>query len=216
MVPCSFPRENILLLHSCASLSHKKKNELSAIFAKTRPNIDNVVIQLSSVSLCLFCFWVLLLLLKLVSLIIFLCDWQRKSLRERDSFLGFCCLLLLTSLAFSLAKLITNDLTFIRRTRSFLFSPFFCGFLEKRREEEVGWETKEGRMSTTSSSNGLLPTSMSGRHDDVEAGGSARTQDEHHEQLEHDPDDPFDLDNTKNASAASLRRWRVCLFFFFF
>lgn len=57
MVPCSFPRENILLLlHSCASLSHKKKNELSAIFAKTRPNIDNVVIQLSSVSLCLFCF----------------------------------------------------------------------------------------------------------------------------------------------------------------
>ncbi|KAH0904042.1 hypothetical protein HID58_043545 [Brassica napus] len=63
-------------------------------------------------------------------------------------------------------------------------------------------------MSTTSSSNGLLPTSMSGRHDDVEAGGSDRTQDEHHEQLEHDPDDPFDLDNTKNASAQSLRRWR--------
>lgn len=68
---------------------------------------------------------------------------------------------------------------------------------------------REDTMSTTSSSNGLLPTSMSGRHDDVEAGGSDRTQDEHHEQLEHDPDDPFDLDNTKNASAQSLRRWRV-------
>ena len=68
-------------------------------------------------------------------------------------------------------------------------------------------------MSTTSS-NGLLLTSMSGRHDDMEA-GSARTDHSDHEELEHDPDDPFDLDNTKNASAASLRRWRVCLFFFF-
>ncbi|CAF1705252.1 unnamed protein product [Brassica oleracea] len=67
-------------------------------------------------------------------------------------------------------------------------------------------ETKEGRMSTTSS-NGLLLTSMSGRHDDMEA-GSARTDHSDHEELEHDPDDPFDLDNTKNASAASLRRWR--------
>ncbi|KAH0934483.1 hypothetical protein HID58_011600 [Brassica napus] len=61
-------------------------------------------------------------------------------------------------------------------------------------------------MSTTSS-NGLLLTSMSGRHDDMEA-GSARTDHSDHEELEHDPDDPFDLDNTKNASAASLRRWR--------
>lgn len=117
------------------------------------------------------------------------------------------CLLLLTSLAFSLAKLITNDLL-SEKGRFYLLLSFVV-FL-KEVEKEVG-EAKEGRMSTTSSSNGLLPTSMSGRHDDVEAGGSARTQDEHHEQLEHDPNDPFDLDNTKNASAQSLRRWRVCM-----
>ncbi|CAN6999936.1 unnamed protein product [Brassica rapa subsp. trilocularis] len=67
---------------------------------------------------------------------------------------------------------------------------------------------------SASSSNGLLLTSMSGRHDNMEAGGSSKLPEDvqhpsdHHEQLEHDPDDPFDLDNTKNASADSLRRWR--------
>ncbi|KAG7582787.1 Cation-transporting P-type ATPase N-terminal [Arabidopsis suecica] len=61
---------------------------------------------------------------------------------------------------------------------------------------------------STSSSNGLLLTSMSGRHDDMEAGSAKTEEHSDHEELQHDPDDPFDIDNTKNASVESLRRWR--------
>jgi Ca2+-transporting ATPase len=49
---------------------------------------------------------------------------------------------------------------------------------------------------------------MSGRHDDMEAGSAKTEEHSDHEELQHDPDDPFDIDNTKNASVESLRRWR--------
>ncbi|XP_021895927.1 calcium-transporting ATPase 9, plasma membrane-type [Carica papaya] len=64
---------------------------------------------------------------------------------------------------------------------------------------------------STSSSNGLLLPSMSGRHEDMEA-GSAKPEEEFNEELENDPDDPFDIAQTKNAPVETLRRWRQAAF----
>nr|XP_011467548.1 PREDICTED: calcium-transporting ATPase 9, plasma membrane-type [Fragaria vesca subsp. vesca] len=69
---------------------------------------------------------------------------------------------------------------------------------------------------SNSSANGLLPTSRSGRHHlDMESGAKVRLPTEFGDHAasskkgDHDEDDdPFDIAQTKNASHATLRRWR--------
>ncbi|XP_050383372.1 calcium-transporting ATPase 9, plasma membrane-type [Argentina anserina] len=68
---------------------------------------------------------------------------------------------------------------------------------------------------SNSSSNGLLPTSRSGRHHvDMESGAKVRLPTEFGDDaspksdVHRDEDDPFDIAHTKNAPPATLRRWR--------
>lgn len=66
---------------------------------------------------------------------------------------------------------------------------------------------------SSSSTNGLLPTSLSGRHHiDMESGAKVRLPtefgDDNDDAASSDGDDPFDIAHTKNAPPETLRRWR--------
>ncbi|KAJ7952044.1 Calcium-transporting ATPase [Quillaja saponaria] len=62
---------------------------------------------------------------------------------------------------------------------------------------------------SSSSANGLLPVTITRNHDDMEAGpGSAKEAIEDDDELLEDPNDPFDIANTKNAPHETLKRWR--------
>ncbi|KAK9924012.1 hypothetical protein M0R45_032402 [Rubus argutus] len=63
---------------------------------------------------------------------------------------------------------------------------------------------------SSSSTNGLLPTSLSGRHHiDMESGAKVRLPTEFGDDAaSSDGDDPFDIAHTKNAPPETLRRWR--------
>lgn len=76
----------------------------------------------------------------------------------------------------------------------------------------------------TTSSNGHLTVNIAAGHHDNDDNNNAPPPPDNNNNDQHvnddddeeliDPDDPFDITQTKNASHESLRRWRVITFLF--
>lgn len=87
-------------------------------------------------------------------------------------------------------------------------------FVAKRRLRLRAMAASRGSSSST---NGLLPASLSGRnHPDMEAGARVGLETEFDDDAAAANDvpsttDPFDIANTKNAPPETLKRWRVRL-----
>ena len=83
-------------------------------------------------------------------------------------------------------------------------------FRSKKRAEEDKGEGTGGIMSSSCSSNGLLPSSASPREqDDLEARPTKEFEHDDHDLI--DESDPFDIAQTKNAPIEILRQWRVII-----
>lgn len=63
---------------------------------------------------------------------------------------------------------------------------------------------------SSSSSNGLLPVTIASNHPDVDVSTNGdHYDDDDDDDLLVDPNDPFDITQTKNAPPETLKRWRV-------
>lgn len=63
--------------------------------------------------------------------------------------------------------------------------------------------------------NGHLTVNIADRNPDEDDNLSPSDDNNHHDDQDEfvDPDDPFDITHTKNASHDTLRRWRVIILF---